>query len=84
MKSMPESNRYMTCAEVAAHYRVHHTTIRRPTPGSPFARLRRVRFGGCVRILRSDVDALDRQAERAAMTPFAAVQADKLKEGEKR
>jgi hypothetical protein len=70
MKDALKSNRYMTRQQVADHYQVDKTTIRRPSFGSPFARLRQIKIGGVVRILRSDVEALDRQLERAAMTPY--------------
>jgi len=72
MKSALKSNRYMSRAEVAAHYCVAQSTICRPSPGSPFARLRQIKVGGRVLILRSDVAALDRQLDRAAMTPYNA------------
>ncbi|PYS94440.1 MAG: hypothetical protein DMF64_00800 [Acidobacteria bacterium] len=72
MKSALKSNRYMSRVEVAAHYCVSEASVRKPTTGSPLARLRQIKLGGRYLILRSDVAALDRQLERAAMTPYDA------------
>jgi hypothetical protein len=72
MKSAEKSGRYMTTQQVAAHYGVDEGTIRKPAPGGRFAKLRRVKLTpgrhGIVRYLRSDVDALDREILKAAMT----------------
>lgn len=65
-KQTDKSSRWMTVKEVAAHYCVGETVIRDGV--GDFGRLRQVRpTERCLLIPRSDVEALDRHLERAAV-----------------
>jgi hypothetical protein len=54
----------MTLNEVAAHYRMSETSVRKAR--GDFAELKRVRIGKRILILRSSVEALDRKLARFA------------------
>jgi hypothetical protein len=62
----PLSNRWMTFQQVADHFQVSEATVR--LGRGVFARLRRAPLSeNRVVILRSDVEKLDREMERAAV-----------------
>lgn len=62
----PLSNRWMTYRQVADHFQVSEATVR--LGRGVFARLRRVTLSqNRVAVLRSDVEKLDREMERAAV-----------------
>lgn len=64
-KSQAPSSRWMSFREVAEHFRVSETTVREGV--GVFARLRRVPITPKrVVLVRSDVERLDREMERAA------------------
>lgn len=65
------SSKWMTYKEVAAHFRVSEATVR--LGRGVFARLRRVPLTeGRTVVLRADVEKLDREMERAAVTLVGA------------
>jgi hypothetical protein len=65
-KTENPSTRWMSIAEVAAHFRVSETTVSRGL--GVFARLRRVRLTERrIVFVRTDVERLDRQMESAAV-----------------
>lgn len=65
-KAENPSTRWMSIAEVASHFRVSETTVSRGL--GVFARLRRVQLTERrIIFVRTDVERLDRQMERAAV-----------------
>ncbi|MGB8510058.1 MAG: hypothetical protein WCD76_16890 [Pyrinomonadaceae bacterium] len=67
------SSRWMTYRQVADHFAVSEATVR--LGRGVFARLRRAPLSkGRIVVLRSDVDKLDREMERAALSLVPSIE----------
>lgn len=65
------STKFMTLAQVAAHYCTSETSVR--LGRSEFAQLGKCKLGRRTLVLRSSVEELDRQLERQAKAPHDAL-----------